>query len=742
MAQTRNDVGFNRIPPQFKQKWKIVRDVCTGDDAIREDESYLPYLNKFDLTQGNVARNAAYRTRAVWYPATKFTLDGFLGLAFRVDPTNNIEGTKLEPLLKDADGAGVSLYQQSQDALANNMQVGRHGLYVDYSNALKRPIIKPYRAESIINWRYENRDGQMVLTLIVLEEEVEEPDGDWAIRTVKQWREIFLDAADGYCYVRLWKEKVGPEGAPVTVNGQSELMVSALKDANGDTVDMIQLRSQRGPLTFLPFTFIGARSNDGAIIDQPPLYGLAQLNVAHFRNSADYEDSVFFCGQVQPWISGLDTEWRDHLENPTVEVTLTDGSVIRQPTGQRLYVGSRTPMLLPTGGAFDYAQAQPNTLVKEAMDQKEAQMVAVGARMIEATPGTAQTATEDENDREATTSVLSMCVANVNEGYQRAIWMCGQFLDLGEKFDTSDSYKINQDFVKTTADATLLSEMVKSWQTGVSAKNDVREYMRRVGLIPVERSDADIDADLENEGPRLGTLGVDPATGLPTADNANPPRTGNARQIPNSGGGGTGGGNPGAPGGNDPSGGPSGGNQGGGDPQGGTVIPIRRPSATGSQNDITDVVARPAPPPRSDGASPATAPAASPAAPSASPSAPVPAPVAAPPAPDLQPLFDALQLMMQTMQETIRAMQQFRVPPTDFAPLVDAIQRIAPPTITVQSPNITVTPPSVTVEAPNVQLPSMTMNVDSTRASGKKVGRLVKTANGYDIEVQTINEGN
>lgn len=98
--------------------------------------------------------------------------------------------------------------------------------------------------------------------------------------------------------------------------------------------------------------------------------------------------------------------------------------------------------------------------------------------------------------------------------------------------------------------------------------------------------------------------------------------------------------------------------------------------------------------------------------------------------------------MMQTMQETIRAMQQFRVPPTDFAPLVDAIQRIAPPTITVQSPNITVTPPSVTVEAPNVQLPSMTMNVDSTRASGKKVGRLVKTANGYDIEVQTINEGN
>ncbi|WP_340051481.1 DUF2280 domain-containing protein [Pseudomonas proteolytica] len=28
----------------------------------------------------------------------------------------------------------------------------------------------------------------------------------------------------------------------------------------------------------------------------------------------NYEDSVFWCGQAQPYISGLDEQWRDHME--------------------------------------------------------------------------------------------------------------------------------------------------------------------------------------------------------------------------------------------------------------------------------------------------------------------------------------------------------------------------------------------------------------------------------------------
>jgi hypothetical protein len=99
-----------------------------------------------------------------------------------------------------------------------------------------------------------------------------------------------------------------------------------------------------------------------------------EINHGHYRNSADYEDSVWFCGQVQPYMTGLDTNWRDHLEKKGVKI------------------GSRSPLLLPKEGSFGYAQAQPNMLAKEAMDSKRDYMVQLGARLIEQN-ATAKTAT-------------------------------------------------------------------------------------------------------------------------------------------------------------------------------------------------------------------------------------------------------------------------------------------------------------------------------------------------------------
>lgn len=102
-----------------------------------------------------------------------------------------------------------------------------------------------------------------------------------------------------------------------------------------------------GRLKEIPFTFVGAQNNDPSI-DESPLYDIAMINLGHYWNSAEYEDSVFWCGQAQPWISGLDEQWRDGMEKNAV------------------YVGSRAPMMLSAGGSFGYAQPLLNRLVKEA----------------------------------------------------------------------------------------------------------------------------------------------------------------------------------------------------------------------------------------------------------------------------------------------------------------------------------------------------------------------------------------
>ena len=77
------------------------------------------------------------------------------------------------------------------------------------------------------------------------------------------------------------------------------------------------MRSSGKVFDRIPFEFIGAENNDSTV-DDAPLWPLAYLNLHHFRNSADYEDSVFLIGQAQPWMSGLTTEWRDWMQEKGV----------------------------------------------------------------------------------------------------------------------------------------------------------------------------------------------------------------------------------------------------------------------------------------------------------------------------------------------------------------------------------------------------------------------------------------
>lgn len=463
-----NDVTFSRIPGTASERWKLVRDVCSGRQAVAAG-GYIPTLNKADKSKENEERNAAYRARAVLYNATGRTRDGLVGLAFRRDPSHDLP-TKLEYLLKDADGAGVSVYQQSQAVLTNLLEAGRHGLLVDFSDGLNRAVIKSYLAEDIINWRTALVGGKVVLTLVVLREDAEVEDG-YGIKAVPQWRELRLE--DGRCVCRLWQQpneaqppvQIGPDVVPA---------------------------SRGGPLDFIPFAFVGAQNNDTSI-DEAPLYDLAEINIAHYRNSADYEDSCFIVGQPQPWISGLTEQWRDAMLKAGVQ-----------------YIGSRAPMLLPVGGEFGFAQVEPNTMVKEAMEHKEQQMISLGARLVETTRAN-KTATEADNDKEASTSVLSMCVVNVSEAYALAIAWCARFLDLAVE---EVKYSINQDFTQMNADPAIITALVSAWQSGTMALTDLRSFLRRLGVIDAERSDEDIQDDLDGEGPPRGMEGAgDPGEG-------------------------------------------------------------------------------------------------------------------------------------------------------------------------------------------------------------------------------------
>lgn len=447
-------------------RWQLVSDAVAGSHAVKAQSTvYLPMPNKTDQSEENKARYEIYLNRAMFVEVTKTTAQSLIGLAFKTDPA--LEATGLELLEFDIDGAGNSVYQQSQQALSDLLKRGRCGLLVDYPQtdggasiaAMRAQGIKPtvtkYSALDIINWRSEKFGGQMLLTLVVLSEIVQEPiiGNPFAVNDVQQYRALRL--IDGVYTVEVYRD--------------------------GSIVETYEPRQSNGQTwPFIPFMFVGAESNTHESTEIP-LESIGITNLHHYLNSADYEDSVYRVGQVQPYISGLNEEWRDHLETSGVKI------------------GSPTAILLPQGGGFDFAQAQPNMLAKEAMDDKIKLMQSLGAKLIES-GGVAKTATQDRSEQRAQHSVLSLCVSNLNEAYTQCLRWCAMFMGTSEDV----LYAVTQDFADLSIEPALLTEMRNQNQAGLLPRTAIWGYLRKIGLIESELTDDDltglIDAEMAGGG--------------------------------------------------------------------------------------------------------------------------------------------------------------------------------------------------------------------------------------------------
>lgn len=442
--------------------WQTTSDACKGQDAIKAGKTeYLPQPNPTDMSKENKERFAQYLERAVFYPYTQRTLHGMVGMAYR-KPTKIELPTALQYAIEDANGAGLGLERLSQSAMFEVLQTGRGGLLVDFPQVegeISRaqiakglnPAIRLVDAMDIINWRTTAIDGKQVLTLVVIRESVAVIDG-FISKDVLQYR--VLELVGSVYIVSLWRSQDSSEFVKM-----AEYMP---RDASGNMLD------------FIPFQFMGCQNND-TDIDNPPLYGIACLNVAHYRNSADYEDSVYLIGQPQAYLSGLTDQWRDWL----VE--------------QGIYFGSRAPFLLPESGGAGILQAAPNSLAKEAMEHKQQQMVALGAMLI--SDGSAvKTATQSGAETSVQHSVLSLTIVNVEDAFNKAIEWLGVFAGA-----TGGSIEINKEFTALTLDPQMLTALISAWQSGQLPSSDLWMQLRRYGVIDETKDDETIKDELDSQ---------------------------------------------------------------------------------------------------------------------------------------------------------------------------------------------------------------------------------------------------
>lgn len=363
-----------------------------------------PMFDAAAVTEEQEERFRQLVARAVFYNVTQRTHRGLVGAVFKNEPAVTVPEF-LPRIEEDCDGAGVPLAQQAEKAAGYALAFGRYGLLVDYPSLAEpatraqvvsgdvSPTVVLYDPQSVINWRTIVVGASRILSLVVIRESVSVSDDGFQTEDEPRWRVLRLvqgESDGGLVYeVSMWKQgaKSGYEldGLPIVP-----------KDGSGK------------PFTRIPFLFGGAVNNDPEV-DLPPLADLAGLNIAHYRNSADNEELLHMCGQATPIVCGLTEDWAREILRGEVRL------------------GSRGLVPLPAGGSATLLQMQSTTAIGEAMKDKERQMVALGAKLVEQKQ-VQRTATEAAIEDAAETSVLGSCVRNVEAAYRWALQVCCDFV--------------------------------------------------------------------------------------------------------------------------------------------------------------------------------------------------------------------------------------------------------------------------------------------------------------------------
>lgn len=468
-----------------KDKWKLVRDCVAGSQAVKEarrstsgdndgngmynaiGSQYLPVPNPMDNSQDNVDRYEAYRTRACFINFTGYTKDGLLGMIAR-KPTEIELQSSIEYAVDNANGSGMSLQGMAQGTISQVMETGVNGLMVDFpgsdggsqqQTAGLQSTIKEYPAESIINWRHKVINSVKVLSMVALAEEVEKISSDgFGVEDVTHTRVLMLDEEGNYIQ-RLYDEN-------------DDLLV----DENGES-DMFIKRSDGSNWKEILFEFVGAENNDSTP-DKSPLYDVAEVNIGHYRNSADFEESSFLVGQPTPVFSGLTQSW------------------VKDILKQGVQLGSRTGVLLPVDASAMLLQADPNQMPAMGMDRKELELVKIGAKIISDVGGV-ETAEAAKIKFAGQNSKLGLVIMNTELAFQKCFgWMMGFQGGEGENV-----FNINKQFYEATVNPQLLVAQMQMLDRGVIAKSDMRDTMRKGGVLAHDRTDAAIDGDAELVSP-------------------------------------------------------------------------------------------------------------------------------------------------------------------------------------------------------------------------------------------------
>ena len=471
--------------------WLRARDVFAGEDAVKAaNERFLPRLD----TQTD-DEYAAYKARASFFNATARTVDGFVGLIFRREPTvklpERVSGVAgaLRVFAEDVDLLGTSLYTFSKNIVSELLTVGRAGTLVDWEgDGEQRGYVVRYTAEQIRNWCVSRVNGRNVVTLVVLQEMVAESSDDgFDVTEIEQLRVLRLATipsktkghSEQRYVVEIWRQKR---------NGSKR--TSKTEWVRVET--RIPLRLGK-PLTMIPFVFHGPRHSLPEV-DKLPLADIIAINLDHYRLNADYKHGLHFTALPTAWVSGFDKAANLRIGSSTAWVTETPGA---------------------TAGFLEFT-GQGLTTFERAMDRDERLMAIRGSGMLEEQKRVGETAEAIELRQSGEYSVLMTLALSVSESVSQVLrWIYWWNSTEASPETISEDLvllQLNTDFSAKGLGSDELTAIVAAWQAGAISRETMFDLFRRGEVLPPGRTDAE---EARLAGANVAPAQVQPATKQP-----------------------------------------------------------------------------------------------------------------------------------------------------------------------------------------------------------------------------------
>ena len=444
-------------------------DCVAGQDAVKSSPyslEYLPKLPGHAAASDGARLYDTYQKYAQFYGAAGRTVQALTGAAFGKDPQVTLPPALVDAGLQDdvtLDGEPLDTFARKilRDAIIQGRPLvlvdapylseeESRGLSLADMRERSRPYLSLYETDAVLDWREERRAGRKVTSYVKLYETgaVSAPES-LETKYLERVRVLTL-TEDGYYRHRAWEREKDVD------HGGDKDEGWALTLDTEPTVKGQKLRS----IPVFPVSEQGIEWQ----LSPPPINDLCDIVIAHFRNSASYQNGLLMSGCPTACVAGL----------------LAEDS--KDKSG-KIVLGASSILQFDEQGKWGFLEIGTQGLgeIRQSMERLEKQMALMGSRMLEVEKRQVESGEAARIHRSGENGILSNLCSSVSQAVtaalrEIAVWMGA---DPGLV-----SYQINVDFGDGKIDPQSLSQIMLAYQQGVISADTFFYNLKRGDIYP------------------------------------------------------------------------------------------------------------------------------------------------------------------------------------------------------------------------------------------------------------------